>query len=136
MQSKMTEREWFAGMEELIEAGEGFRAASLEMSKRAGLEFAPEPVKLRAELALRPDLVPSDDCPAIAPPDDFFLTKKERDAHYAAAVARYNAYPGLREAAEALRAEMVKLWPDPCTYGHRLRACLDAVKVELAKGPK
>lgn len=137
MQSKMTERE---ARERLSEAA-GFAPKGeyaervLAWAREAGLEFAPEPVKLPERLVYRAEVM-NNHMGGVTPEGGFFGNPAQREATDRLAVDRYNAYPGLRAAAEALHAEMVKLWPNPSTYGLHLIACLRAVEAELAKGPK
>jgi hypothetical protein len=134
MQSKMTEKEARqATADAWLNSGGTICEPLWQAIKAAlGLEFAPEPVKLPERLAIRPDLAVSKSCPAIAPPEIFFENEAQRDAAYAAAVDRYNAYPGLRAAAEGLCRRLRECYSGQCnTQGH-----LGRVEAELAKGPK
>ena len=102
------------------------------------LEFAPEPVALPASLIFyHGEITPGSLGEENAHLGTWsYPPEQHRAKTLAAAADRYNAYPGLRKAAEALHAEMVRLWPDPSTYGRTLIDRLRAVEAELAKGPK
>lgn len=100
--------------------------------KALGLEFKPEPIPLPEQLQEHEGrLVPGGANPLMAvlpwAPELLAAINKE-------AIARYEAYPRLRAAAQSLHDEM--LWSDPDIYGPRLNACLREVGVELVKGPK
>lgn len=148
MQSKMTEKEFRNELRRLYEIAAPEEVVVV-MIKRAGLEFAPEPVRLPECLVVnfsggrRRAKSSSSEAwcfELVEVSRDVAATQgrmqEEREAVFDAAVDRYNAYPGLRAAAEALHGEMVKLWPDPDTYGLCLKACLRQLGAELAKGPK
>lgn len=109
--------------------------------REAGLEFAPEPVRLPEKI------FSSSDVPGLregtvcstAPGVEYVVWKVLngepggespglRRAISAAAVARYNAYPGLREAAISVVRLVASLVEDTDEFS--------ALVAELAKGPK
>lgn len=145
MQSKMTEREFKNWLSNLFETSDGtYQDDAAQVAREAGLEFAPEPVKLPERLEIRrvARTVPMREVTSLsaililAPAEGCVVSEEQRDAFYKAAVARYAAYPGLREAAERAVAEIEVLLG---LTAHRLGMLESAsadLSAELAKGPK
>lgn len=143
MQSKMTEREF----RERIAASDreaAYLDNAVRVAREAGLEFAPEPVKLPERLRVTPNgayLAYGDgDRPFLAIIDEFgswdraFADQTIIQATMTEAVARYNAHPGLRAAAEQLLfAIRDRLHPERQNY---LAPQTLKLEDELAKGPK
>lgn len=142
MKSTMTEKQFGERLAGLLAArkwGEGLLKCAKRIVLEAGLEFAPEPVRLpeRIDLYFVRSDTPFGDITALytlallIPEGAEIITSiEQRDAMYAAARARYNAYPGLREKAERLCRRV--------TESNSLFATDDfaALEAELAKGPK
>ncbi len=106
--------------------------AAVELAKRAGLEFAPEPVRLPERISYGPavDCGGNFNCHLYSEGDFRPRTREEHFAIYAAAKDRYNAYPGLRVAAEGLVKAIDNGFKGLWEQWHI------NLKVELAKGPK
>ncbi len=152
MQSTMTEKEFEKAVVEEVRKIDGGRPWSVTeiakaVARKAGLEFALEPVKL-------PELI------ALSAPDkhDPFLPNhgtilnggvriaiipigwseaasvRECRVILGGAVTRYNAYPGLRAAAQRLHAVLGTMIVAGQT--NELLDAWRALEAELAKGPK
>jgi hypothetical protein len=123
-QSTMTEKEFRTLLRMNAVCGTD---AALRIAKEAGLEFAPEPVRLTERLFVS---VANPPTLMLAMTEENWPTEMHRRLSYGQAAARHNAYPGLREATEELveaidngRGELHEVW-------------LKKLRDELAKGPK
>lgn len=100
MKIAMTAKEFESAVRKKLAAITGAYTTSgvaAEVLMEAGLEFAPEPVRLPKRLEL-------DSRGFIRPEGSIFLwnSDEEREAGHALARDRYNAYPALRKKAEEL----------------------------------
>jgi len=129
----MTEKEFLDGVRAEIVAGKPMDTAARNMAIRAGVEFAPEPVRLPDRLEA---IVLGKANHQVYLGTERGIMPSDRVAVYEAAAARYNAYPGLREAAEAAVRVIEHLWPIREQLGASLLGVVEGIKAELAKGPK
>lgn len=113
-----------------------FVAHAVVAVKEAGLEFAPEPVKLPERLSIdHRGYIQREDAEPFQP----WENEEQREAGHRAARDCYNAYPGLRARAEEAVAATQKLLEMPIFTRHAigtLDAATEALEAELAKGPK
>lgn len=131
---KMTEKEFLGRIAEAMkDRGYAFtpmaRAATQQAIAEAGLEFAPEPVGLPERLGV-------DHRGFIQPQDRLhagmfgWVDEEQRVAGNQAAADRYNAYPGLRRAANSLLVALGE------SRGRKVEDSAASLGLELAKGPK
>lgn len=142
MKSTMTKKAFEAAvMEEMAGVDGKLRWSVTEVAKavaiRAGLEFAPEPVSLPKTVTVMQfhggavELCPGD--------RTWMAGREEKLALYREAKARYDAYPGLREAAERLTAlisPQVQIKGVTGADVDSMREALADLRDALAKGPK
>lgn len=131
MNSKMTEKEFRERIRFRVERNLDGVEVAVQAAREAGLEFAPEPVKLPEILLWQHGnwWVQVD-----GKPSKFLGDLSERDATLRTAADRYNAYPGLQRKAQALvDAVRDSLAPARQVYVEEEAAALED---ELAKGPK
>jgi hypothetical protein len=140
MQSKMTEEQFRVKLlEKLVNRSPTESAAHLaaEVAREAGLEFAPEPMKLPGKTAFR--LPESGNAPVPRLLGEVDGRWRYLDvAEGTALCRRADAYPGLRETAERFGRDVQLHLSVPITANrlHALEAQLGEFLAELAKGPK
>lgn len=131
MNSKMTEKEF---REKIAARLKDFASSNeddaVEVAREAGLKFAPEPVKLPKTLELDPR--------GFLQPFGTGLygwdTEEVRAAAYAVARDRYNNYPDIYTAADAL-CSLVRSHLSPATQSY-VESEVRTLEVRLVKGPK
>lgn len=132
MQSKMTEKEFRNELRRLYEIAAPEEVV-VAMIKRAGLEFAPEPLPIPEELIFyNGELVPGSVVGRAGVLGTWaFPPEAHRAAALQLAAKRYRAYPGLRAAAERVLQEVRH-----CATQRDYAAAAAELEAELAKGPK
>ena len=140
MQSKMTEREFREKITRLTNSREETTSAddAVEVAREAGFEFAPEPVKLPERLEVYKDgrvgWVEDGVSWTAWEPVEQNSAPVDPAKISEVALLRYNAYPGLREAAQQLLRVLGTMIVAGQTSD--LMDAWRAVQAELAKGPK
>ena len=128
---KMTEKEFREALAKhpgfVVEGSRADRAVAVAIE--AGLEFAPEPVELPERIGFARDgtdvfFTEANGCRFTSFSTEFRMLVA------AVVVDRYNAYPGLRRAAEKLLEAVDRCLPD------RSLVAAASLQAELAKGPK
>lgn len=136
---RMTEKEFEARLNDLLMSGapaETIVSISKQVAREAGLEFAPEPVEPPERLEVRMTVGGG---PYLAPEQfNRFDGLEHLTVSLELARDRYNAYPGLRKAAEAVLnvSAPIKSWGWDGEDRRGFILAHQGLEAELAKGPK
>lgn len=138
MEIKMTEKEFRANFAArcpgtLVRPNDRVATAAVEAARAGGFEFGPEPLELPEQLEMDGTwvVIPGKPANLVAPAEAGLLGIAGQELSrtiLTEAVHRYNAYPKLREKAEALAAA--------ARQGQFMSEPLIALEAELAKAPK